>query len=51
MGKLLTSLARWAKMSELDSTANNKNNDNRVTVSKEPCKLKNIKEKGLNSWL
>lgn len=51
MGKLLASLARWAKMSELDRTANHKNNDNRVTVSKEPYKLKNINNKGLNSWL
>lgn len=50
MGRLLTSLARWAEMSELDITANNKNNDNRVTVSKEPSKLKNINEKGLSSW-
>lgn len=50
MGKLLTSLARWAEMSKLDTTANNKNNDNRVTVSKEPGKLKNINEKGLSSW-
>lgn len=40
MGKLLTSLARWAKMSELDGTTNDKNNDNRVTVGKEPYKLK-----------
>lgn len=39
MGKLLTSLARWAKMPELDKIAN-KNNDNRVTVSKKRKKKK-----------
>lgn len=48
MGKLLTSLAGCAKMSELDGTTYDQNNDNRVTVNKEPYKLKKINDKGLN---